>query len=460
MVKKINGIKFETMISMTIRYYFSLLILILTAFSCSSPGPGLFGKKTPHEQYSKKIQDAGLKETSLGAAWFKAAEVTLRTPLYIQLPYMETGYFSPDKVNAIGLKFIVKRGEKVTIDLSKNPKQDFDLYLDLWKSSQGKTPELLASADTISYSINYVAQQDDSLVLRLQSELLKEGEYTMKIITGPSLAFPISPKVKSNIGSYYGAGRDKGQRSHEGIDIFAPFRSEAIAIADGTISGVGENSLGGKVIFMRPDRTNFNLYYAHLDTQFVTQGQRVKTGDVIGLTGNTGNARFTPSHLHFGIYTFSGAIDPINFVKQDVKSFSKITAPLDHIEKPMRTIRAAKIYNTSPPQIDYKTIPENSLFIPEAATANQFRLSLPDGSVGFIKAMDGISVQKVLSKQTLKYTQILYSKPDSTSYLKKTLPPVIIIRHKTYFVALTFFCQFRIAKVVCHLPDLCFMISA
>ncbi len=409
---------------MFLRYLSALVILTITAFSCTSPRPGLFGKKTPHEQYSKKIEEAGLKETSLGSEWFKAAEVTLRRPLAVQLPYSEKGYFSPDKVNAIGLSFKVKRGEKLTIELTKKPQQDFDLYLDLWKPFAGKAPQLLASADTVSNNINYIAEQDDSLVLRLQSELLKEGEYTMSISTGPSLAFPISPKFKSNIGSYYGAGRDNGQRSHEGIDIFAPFRAEAIAIADGTISSVGENALGGKVIFLRPNRTNYNLYYAHLDSQLVTQGQKVKSGDVIGLIGNTGNARFTPPHLHFGIYTFSGSIDPLNFVKPVVRVLPKITVYVDQLEKPMRTIRAAKVYKTSPPQVnDYITIPVNSFFTPEAATGNQFRLSLPDGSVGFIKGSDATLVQKVLSKQTLKAIKSLYSKPDSLSFLKKSLAP-------------------------------------
>ena len=43
--------------------------LLFVLYSCSSPGPGIFGKKTPHEQYEKKIKDAGLKETALGEAW-------------------------------------------------------------------------------------------------------------------------------------------------------------------------------------------------------------------------------------------------------------------------------------------------------------------------------------------------------------------------------------------------------
>ncbi len=99
----------------------------------------------------------------------------------------------------------------------------------------------------------------------------------------------------------------------------------------------------------------------------------------------------------------------------------------------MRTIKAARIYKTSPPQIDYKMIPENSLFIPEAVTANQFRSSFPDGAIGFVKASDAIPVQKVLAKQTIKVAQTLYSRADSTSFLKKTLMPGEKVNVLAYF---------------------------
>ena len=57
-----------------------------------------------------------------------------------------------------------------------------------------------------------------------------------------------------------------------------------------------------------------SIYYAHLDSQAVSIGQTVKKGDIVGFMGNTGNAKTTPSHLHFGIYTGSGAIDPILYI--------------------------------------------------------------------------------------------------------------------------------------------------
>jgi hypothetical protein len=71
------------------------------------------------------------------------------------------------------------------------------------------------------------------------------------------------------------------------------------------------------------DRT-ISLYYAHLDKQLVEAGQRVKKGDTLGLVGNTGNARFTPSHLHFGIYNYHGAVDPWPFVNKAIKTADEV----------------------------------------------------------------------------------------------------------------------------------------
>ena len=123
----------------------------------------------------------------------------------------------------------------------------------------------------------------------MQPELLADIEYTLSIFVEPSLAFPVAESGNPRLISFWGNARDKGARRHEGIDITAGFRTPALAAAEGIISRVNENSLGGKVIFLRDDVTGNNLYYAHLDSQIAVKGQRVKIGDTVGLIGNTGN---------------------------------------------------------------------------------------------------------------------------------------------------------------------------
>jgi murein DD-endopeptidase MepM/ murein hydrolase activator NlpD/SH3-like domain-containing protein len=368
-------------------YHLFYFLCLVTLFSCSARGPALFAKKSPHEQYSQRIIDAGLRETALGRSWFQAAEQSLGSPLSITLPYQETGYFAAERPQAAGWKFYGKRGEKLQIKLEKKPAAGFLVYVDLWELTEAaNNRRLLSSADTLTGSLDYEVKTDAQYILRVQPELLKSGEYNLSISTGPSLAFPISDRVKSNIGSLWGSGRDGGKRKHEGIDIFAPFRSPAVASADGVVTRVTENTLGGKVVFFRPDKGNYALYYAHLDTQMVREGQFVKSGDTLGLTGNTGNARNTPSHLHFGIYAVGGAVNPLPFVNPVIAKPSKITASLDNVGQLVRTAgKAAGLFEEPNEKLQSILQLENSTLLRvEGATGSWYKITMPDGRKGFI----------------------------------------------------------------------------
>lgn len=124
------------------------------------------------------------------------------------------------------------------------------------------------------------------------------------------LIMPVDGVTLGQIADTWGAPR--WDRSHEGVDIFAPRGTPVLAATDGVILSVRHTPIGGKVIWMRPDGEDVELYYAHLDRQDVRPGERVRAGDQIGLVGNTGNARGTSPHLHFGVYRNGGrvAINP------------------------------------------------------------------------------------------------------------------------------------------------------
>lgn len=391
------------------------LLISVTIFSCTTSGPsGLFGKKTPHEQYGQRLTDAGLKETALGRLWFQAAEQSLARPLAVTLPYKETGYFSPARPSAAGISFSARRGQKLKISLSKKPLTGFDIYLDLWQPAQANDNKLkfLASADTLHAILEYEVKDDGSYQLRLQPELLKGGEYTLTISTGPSLVFPVTSKVKSNVGSFWGAGRDAGTRKHEGIDIFAPKRTPVVAAAKGTVTGVNENNLGGKVVWLRPTNKDYTLYYAHLDEQIAQPGQMVEAGDTLGLVGNTGNAMTTAPHLHFGIYTSNGAVDPFPFVDPIIKSPEKITALSDNLNSYARTTKSSKLLvqpgNTSLPTVNLEA---GSILLVEAATADWYKVQLPDGQQGFIGANAIASTREPIRKYTLPKSLALTDAP-------------------------------------------------
>ena len=101
---------------------------------------------------------------------------------------------------------------------------------------------------------------------------------------------------------------------HDGIDIAAPIGTPVKAALSGTILDTGNTDLvhdaSGRQCYsfgkwvMITHGNGINTMYAHLSEIDVTPGQKVATGETIGLSGMTGYA--TGPHLHFGVYASEG----------------------------------------------------------------------------------------------------------------------------------------------------------
>lgn len=289
-----------------------IFFLLPAGFFFLSCNSSIFHKKTAHEAYASKVDNS-----PEGQQWVTVSKNILLSPQNISLPYRQFGYFPTDKPRALSLGFNARPGERISFDLVRKTKDNFVIYADLFKQVGTGVSHLLAADTTLSQFV-WDIQSTGLYILRLQPELYRTGDYELSISVSPSLGFPVAGN-KARIGSFWGDNRDAGLRSHEGIDIFAAKLTPVVAAADGYISRVAEGGIGGKTIWLRPTSQDISLYYAHLDTQLVEEGQDVKKGDTLGLVGNTGNAKFTPPHLHFGIYTFGGAVDPFPFVNRTIK---------------------------------------------------------------------------------------------------------------------------------------------
>lgn len=89
-------------------------------------------------------------------------------------------------------------------------------------------------------------------------------------------------------------------RPHNGVDIGVPTGTPVKAAQSGTVITVAYQAGGaGKWIKIRHDNGWYTMYF-HLDQQLVAQGVRVKQGDIIAKSGNTGIG--TGAHLHFEIH--------------------------------------------------------------------------------------------------------------------------------------------------------------
>ena len=115
------------------------------------------------------------------------------------------------------------------------------------------------------------------------------------------------PLPDAHVISPYGA---RGRRGHAGVDIKTQANDEVLAAFDGVVEKSGPYFAYGNYIVIR-HAFGFSTCYSHQSKNFVEVGQKVKAGEVIGLTGQTGRA--TTPHLHFEIRFCGKAIDPAIF---------------------------------------------------------------------------------------------------------------------------------------------------
>lgn len=103
----------------------------------------------------------------------------------------------------------------------------------------------------------------------------------------------------------------KTLKSHQGVDYTVPEGSRVFATADGVVRDVSErNSTSGRAIVI--DHGNgYETSYSHLALTNVTKGQRVRRGDIIARSGNTGLS--LAPHLHYEVRFNGVRVDPIHY---------------------------------------------------------------------------------------------------------------------------------------------------
>ena len=111
--------------------------------------------------------------------------------------------------------------------------------------------------------------------------------------------FPVAGK--NSYSDDWGGARSRaatgGTGRHQGTDIFADRGTPIVAVVDGTVTKMGPSKIGGNRLWI-----NGTYYFAHMDSfaKGLKTGTTVKAGQVIGYVGDTGDAKGTPPHLHFG----------------------------------------------------------------------------------------------------------------------------------------------------------------
>ena len=100
-------------------------------------------------------------------------------------------------------------------------------------------------------------------------------------------------------------GRSKKTRKHTGLDLHARKNAHIYSCTDGTVLYVGYRDTPGYYVVIR-DPYGYEYHYYHMSkaSDFLTEGQTVTAGEMIGYVGNTGNSDL--NHLHLGLITPEG----------------------------------------------------------------------------------------------------------------------------------------------------------
>ena len=225
--------------------------------------------------------------------------------------------------------------EKILRDLTENKdsleakkaelEQTRVLYSSLKEENEQKKEELTAKREE---AVNFIKQiesneteleklkrENEAARSQLDAEIsalakkIKEAEEAEKNVRQYSGDFIWPVAVKYNYISQYYKGR-----SHTGLDI--PTNRTPVnvfASASGKVM-IAEHhwSYGNYVVIYHG--SGIQTLYAHLSKINVKVGQEVKQGDVIGISGSTGNS--TGIHVHFMVYVNGSHTDPLKYVKK------------------------------------------------------------------------------------------------------------------------------------------------
>ncbi len=165
------------------------------------------------------------------------------------------------------------------------------------------------STDNLTKELDRLSREMNDRSKSFQ-ELIDQLEAKRSVLASTPTIWPVKGWLTAGFG--YRRSPFTGLRQmHEGVDISNTVGTPVIAPADGLVSYAGPLGGFGNVISIDHGH-KISTFYGHLHRQRVSQGERVRRGDVIAFVGTTGRA--TGPHLHYEIQVNGSAVDPSKYV--------------------------------------------------------------------------------------------------------------------------------------------------
>lgn len=337
------------------------------------------------DAYARELE---LNDAAAGRSWEDAGRRALRSGLRVAPSFREQVRFPANTPHAIAYRFPLREGQALRIRLDPlGAGADSRLHAELFQALGGAVFRPVETLPGDAAEISFRARSTGEFVLRLQPEIAG-GAWEVLVEGDGGLQFPVADAGLHNVIGVFGDARGGGSRSHEGIDIVAPRGTPVVAVTAGRVLQARNTPVGGLIIWLMDGASELTYYYAHLDDYYVREGQWVSAGDTIGSVGDTGNARGTTPHLHFGIYRpGTVALDPAPLLEASAYALPVAVDPamLGRWVRPT----ADRVRLRSSPHLAGAIITELNAATPLfvlGGIGEWHRVVLTDGTTGFIAA--------------------------------------------------------------------------
>ncbi len=171
--------------------------------------------------------------------------------------------------------------------------------------------------DTLNTKLNVIAAK-----LKVEKNNFSEVEQTLNRDKKLYECLPAIRPTNGPIGDRFGMRFHpilKVRRMHNGVDFLVNTGTPVYATGDGVVKFVGRKRGLGRTVII-DHGFGYTTIYGHLHRFKVKKGQRVKRGDLIALSGNSGRLTTGP-HLHYEVRHNGIALNPQNFMLDDMKLF-------------------------------------------------------------------------------------------------------------------------------------------
>ncbi len=236
----------------------------------------------------------------------------------------EKEYHLHNKQMEESLMKITKETELIGKVLNRLQQRDTVLYYSIFERSLPSSinEDTRSWEELIHQNLNDLVETTTEHIKRLNASVpyVTETQQSLFELTAPNInnipmIQPLDDHYLSSLVATFGNRLNpfyKTIKMHYGVDYTIPIGNKVYATADGKVESIKTNFRVHGLTIKIDHGNDYSTFYGHLDRALVNVGQKVKQGDVIALSGNSGKS--FGAHLHYEVWKAERPVNPIHYM--------------------------------------------------------------------------------------------------------------------------------------------------